>query len=660
MCGIVGFLRTAGATRDVDADRLRRMIVVLEHRGPDAMRGVIENGAALGHTRLSIVDVAGGQQPMRDPASGVVVVFNGEIFNHVELRAELSGHAFRTRSDTEVLLAAFLRWGSGCVERFNGQFAFAVWDPRARELTLARDPMGICPLYIARDVHGGVAFASEAKALIAGGFVDGALDEDGVVQALTLWAPLPPRSALRGVESLWPGAVLRVRAALPEGRGRCQMTTTFEPLPAAHDERRSRASWAEELLATLDDAVALRLRADVPVGAYLSGGLDSSLVCALAQRHLNGALRTFSVGFAEAAFDERVHQAEVVRALETRHKSVEIRGEDIGAILPVVVRHAEQPLVRTAPAPFFRLSRMVSEDGIRVVLTGEGADEFLLGYDLYREAKVRAFWARQPSSSLRPRLLRRLYPYLRLASQGDAVLRQFFRSGLDDVGAPSFSHRARFTAGARISRFLSPSFRERLHRDPVADVEAAMPPEVRRGTVLERALWLEARVLLSGYLLSAQGDRMLLGNAVEGRFPFLDPRVVKLALSMPERVRLAALNEKRVLKDAATGLVPPSVLARQKFPNRAPVASAIAARCASARADDAVTEALSPRALKEAGIFDPEKTAQLVEKLASAAMPSEADSMALVGIASTQLLSRDMKTFSQRRPGAEARVEILP
>ncbi len=652
MCGIAGFLRIAGGGSVVDGQRLRRMVAALEHRGPDALRGVLETGVALGHSRLSIVDVAGGQQPMRDPLSGVVVVFNGEIFNHVELRADLlAGYAFRTRSDTEVVLAAFLRWGSACVEHFNGQFAFAVWDPRTRELTLARDPMGICPLFVARDAHGGLAFASEGKALIAGGFVDGTLDEDGVVQALTLWAPLAPRSALRGVEALWPGSVVRVRD------GRCTMTTTFEPLPVVRDERRSRASWAEELLATLDDAVALRLRADVPVAAYLSGGLDSSLVCALAQRRLGGSLRTFSVAFAEAAFDERAHQSTVVSALHTRHKGVEIRGADIGALLPLVVRHAEQPLVRSAPAPFFRLSRMVSDDGIRVVLTGEGADEFLLGYDLYREAKVRAFWAKQPSSSLRPLLLRKLYPYLRLATQGDAVLRQFFRSGLDDVDAPSFSHRARFGIGARIGRFLSGSFQERLHRDPIADVEAAMPPAVRRGTVLERALWLEVRVLLSGYLLSAQGDRMLLGNGVEGRFPFLDPRVVKLALSMPERVRLSALNEKRVLKEAAAGLVPPVVLRRKKFPNRAPIASAIVGRCA--QGNDAVSEALSPRALVEADVFDAGKTARLLEKVASSTMPSEADTMTLIGIVTTQLLSREMKSCALARPDAEARVELL-
>ncbi|MDP2344802.1 MAG: asparagine synthase (glutamine-hydrolyzing) [Deltaproteobacteria bacterium] len=653
MCGVTGFLRT-GSKPAVDGERLRRMIAALEHRGPDALRGVIESGVALGHTRLAIVDVEGGQQPMRDPLSGVVVVFNGEIFNHVELRAELAGgYAFRTRSDTEVLLAAFLRWGSACVERFNGQFAFAAWEPRSKELTLARDPMGICPLFIARDAAGGLAFASEAKALIAGNFVDGSLDDDGVVQALTLWAPLAPRTALKGVESLRPGAVVRVRP------GRTQMSTTFEPLPVERDMHRSRASWAEELLATLDDAVALRLRADVPVAAYLSGGLDSSVVCALAQRRLQGTLRTFSVGFAEAAFDEREHQNHVVRKLETRHKSIEIRGEDIGAVLPAVVRHAEQPLVRTAPAPFFCLSRMVSDDGVRVVLTGEGADEFLLGYDLYREAKVRAFWARQPSSTLRPRLLRRLYPYLRLASQGDAVLTQFFRSGLDDVDAPAFSHRARFAAGARIGRFLSPSFRERLQRNPIVDVEAAMPDAVRSGTVLERALWLEVRVLLGGYLLSAQGDRMLLGNAVEGRFPFLDPRVVKLALSMPERVRLSALNEKRVLKDAAVGLVPPEVLQRKKFPNRAPVASAIAVRCATDSGDDVVSEVLSPRALRDAGVFDEHKTAGLIEKLASSSMASEADAMALIGIASTQLLGREMKSFVDTRNPAEARVEIL-
>jgi asparagine synthase (glutamine-hydrolysing) len=379
------------------------------------------------------------------------------------------------------------------------------------------------------------------------------------------------------------------------------------------------------------------LRADVPVAAYLSGGLDSSILCALAQEELGGCLQTFSVGFAHARFDEKRYQESVARELGTNHRVVTLQDAEIGALVPEVIFHAEQAMMRSAPAPFLRLSRWVRENGTRVVLTGEGSDELLLGYDLFKETKVRQFWARQSCSRFRPHLLRRLYPSLDVASQRTEMLREIFGPGLDSPDHPVFSHLIRWGTSGRITRFLSVDFAAQVaDEDPVSTLLAALPEPLRRWRPLARAQYLEMRTLLSGYLLSAQGDRMLLGNGVEGRFPFLDTEVMELAARIPEKLRLKGLNEKHVLKRLARGRVPASVLARQKFPYRAPIAGALV----GPHAPEWARELLTADAVSRRGIFDGKKVERLVAKLAVPDAPtSEADTMALFAVASTQLLA---------------------
>ena len=631
MCGIAGFTAPRGLRpeqrRALCGDRIRRMTASLRHRGPDEQRAVLLDGAALGHARLSILDLQGGAQPMRDPRLGVTLVFNGEIFNYLELREELADYPFRTRSDTEVLLAAYLRWGIACLDRLNGQFAWALYDPGADELLLARDRVGILPLYYAFAPQG-VAFASEAKALVAGGFVDGRLDGRGVKQAVRLWSPVPPRTCIEGVCALPAGAFARF------ARGRLEVRRWWElDLDDGRVEPVDGPRAVERVGEVLEDAVRLRLRADVPVAAYLSGGLDSSILCAIAQRQLGGTLSTFSVAFADGRFDERRYQQEVAGALATRHHAITSSGELAGALLPDVVRHAEQVLVRTAPAPLLALSREVRRNGVKVVLTGEGSDEVLLGYDLYRETRARLFWARRPGSRWRPLLLRRLYPYLPIAAQGEAFLRQVFGVGLDRTDAPGFSHLVRWTATAHLSRLFAPEFAAAFaDEDPVASLLATMPERAQRWRPLARAQWLEMQTLLAGYLLCAQGDRMLMAGSVEGRFPFLDHRLIELAAELPDVLKLRGFTGKRVLQRYAAGRIPPSVLARSKFPYRAPPI------WAGAPAPAWAGEMLAPETLRQVGVFDPDKVRRLLAKLELPAPPSEVDSMGATAVATTQLL----------------------
>jgi asparagine synthase (glutamine-hydrolysing) len=644
MCGIAGFSIPPGSSSAAATEHrhaLARMVRSLRHRGPDALRGVVTDGMALGHARLSIVDLEGGSQPMTDPETGVTVVFNGEIFNHVELRDRYRDHRFRTRSDTEVILAGFLDEGMACVERFIGQFAFALWDPRDKTLWMSRDRVGIRPLFYAF-TDDGIAFASEAKALFAAGLVEPSLDKRALKQTLQLWTPVSGRSAFEGVHALPPATVARFKDG--ELRRETYWTLDLSDEACADSPESLTPELQDEVEALLVDAVRLRLRADVPVAAYLSGGLDSSLICGITQEELGGTLRTFSVAFANTSYDEREYQQEVTAALATAHKMVEVDEANIGSLLPDVVFHGEQSLIRAAPAPFLRLSRLVHEDDIKVVLTGEGADEVFLGYDLYRETKVRQFWARHPDSAMRPRLLKRLYPYLELGRQGVDLLRKVYGVGLEDPGAVGFSHLIRWNTTGRIARFYAPGFREETAaEDPVASLLASLPPEVAGWRPLARAQHLEMTTLLANYLMSAQGDRMLMGNSVEGRFPFLDHRVIELAARLKDSIKLRSLDEKHVLKRVSERWVPERVRQRPKFPYRAPIAGALAA----ADGPEWMREKLSRDEVDRLGVFDSAKVEKLTTKLrARPEHVSEADNMALVAIATTQLLA---STFVNER-----------
>lgn len=629
------------------------MTAILYHRGPDAQTGLLLDGIALGHARLAIVDLSGGAQPMRDPDSGLTVIFNGEIYNHVELRERYKGsYQFRTRSDTEVILAGFAVEGPRALERFVGQFAFALHDPRSGRTWLARDRVGICPLFYARTAEGW-AFASEAKALFAGGLVTPRLDPKGVHQSLRVWAPLAPRTCFEDVSALPAG-----HFACIERDGALRVERYWELPPAnpqlgSHEQAERALNDFTELFL---DAVRLTLRADVPVAAYLSGGLDSSTLCALAQRELGGTLQTFSVCFERPEYDERAFQEEAAAALGTEHHVTTVSDLDIAELLPRVVWHGEQSLIRAAPGPLLKLSQLVRSHGTKVVLTGEGADEIFLGYDLFKETKVRAFWARQPQSRMRPLLFRKLYPYIPRMQQNPELLAQFFGIGLDQVDAPVFSHLLRFTATTRIARLFSKEFSAQLgEHDPVADVAERVPPSVRSASPLARAQYIEMDTLLSGYLLSAQGDRMLLGNSVEGRFPFLDHRVIEFAQGLPQNFKLNVLIEKWLLRRYADGLLPSSLSRRTKQPYRAPIAGAIVKQGGPSW----VRDLLSREAVDQTGVFAGDRVEKTLARMrANVGGESEADSMVLMAVASTQLLHDRIVRGSEPEAARVAAVEV--
>lgn len=670
MCGIAGVVNLTDALPPPSRELLRAMVRAIQHRGPDEFGVYRDARAGLGHSRLSIVDLASGQQPMPNTDETKWLVFNGEVFNFVELRAELeaAGHTFRTHSDTEVIVHAWEQWGVEAFSRFNGQWAIALWDTRTEELILCRDRVGVRPLFL-HEGGGRVRFASEVKALFADPDVPRALDPRGVEETFTFWGSRPPTSVFAGVHELPPGVVRRYTKAghrvdhvywspsYPKVQGEGPHDVDLCTLDEAVKGLRDRLLNAAELR---------MLRADVPVGAYLSGGIDSSYVAWLARDAVRGKFHTFSLRFEDPEYDETKYQRLMVDRLHSEHAEVVASRKDIAEVFPDVVAHAERPLLRTGPAPLFLLSKLVREQGLKVVLTGEGSDEMLGGYDLFREAKVRRFWAKQPNSKLRPKLFDRLYPWLaRSPAAARGLALQFWAKGLDRPHDPTFSHGPRWSSASALQRYFSAEWRTRTANDPrpgaVDALVESLPEDFKRWDPLAQAQYLEVVTLLNPYILASQGDRMLMANSVEGRFPFLDKEVMAFANAMPARFKLRGLDEKHVLKRAAAEVLPKEILERPKQPYRAPDAACFTGPDAPEWVREVTTEA----ALKEVGVFDAAAATALLEKARRVAAKggdagfSNADNMAVVGLLSTQVLHRRLVgQKNESDDGAAFRTEV--
>jgi asparagine synthase (glutamine-hydrolysing) len=402
-------------------------------------------------------------------------------------------------------------------------------------------------------------------------------------------------------------------------------------------DARSLPEAVEGLRERLSQAVRLQVRADVPVGAYASGGLDSSVIIALVKRLTEAPLHTFSLRFDDAEFDEGSFQRALVERYGTVHSELRVSRADIGNAFAKAIWHIESPILRTAPIPMMLLSRLVRKSGYKVVLTGEGADEVLAGYDLFRESKIRRFWAKNPQSQMRPALLRRLYPYLTHSPAAlSAYSARFFGEGIEHHQKPYFSHVPRWRTTQRTWRFFSTDLRQRLAGlDTLARMERYLPKRMQGWRPLDRDQYIEAHTLLSGYILSAQGDRVAMANSVEGRVPFLDHHVIDYCNHLPTRYKIMGLNEKFVLKEAARGLVPDVILERKKQPYRAPDSASFFA-CAESKA--LTDELLSPGRLRDAGYFDVDATQKLLAKCRDGRAIGFADNMAFVGIMSTMML----------------------
>lgn len=631
MCGIAGVLSYGPPP---DRDLILAMMARLAHRGPDGSGYYLDRRVALGHTRLAIIDQAGGAQPLCNEDRTVWVTFNGEIFNYVELADELRrrGHTFRTSSDTEVIVHAWEEWGESCFARFNGQWAIALWDSRRERLVLSRDRMGVRPLFYAHD-RNRLVFASEVKALFADPTQSRALDPVGLNQTFTFWTTVAPRTVFQGVHQLPPGSY----AVADQNGFRTSRYWDISFPPRGGEPVQDASENAEGLRERLIEATRLRfLRSDVPVGAYLSGGIDSSITAAVIARYTDAPLHTFSLRFSDQEFDEGRYQRQMVDTLGTQHQDIVVSPQDIAEVFPHVVWHAEAPILRAAPAPLFLLSQLVRDSGYKVVVTGEGADEVLAGYDIFREARVRLFWAQDPDSVKRARAAELLYPWMaRSPGQAPAFARSFFGRNLAP-GDPALSHRPRWDSTSALHSMLAPGFEPSGKGGQVVDdLLQAMPPDSERWDPLSRAQWLEMTTLLPGYILSSQGDRMLMANSVEGRFPFLDRDVVDFSNGLPASQKLFGLEEKYLLKRAFADLVPRDILERPKQPYRAPDASSFF----SGPEPEWLADVTSESSVKAAGVFGPSMVAGLLAKCrrGGGRRMSNTDNMRVLAVVSTQL-----------------------
>jgi asparagine synthase (glutamine-hydrolysing) len=616
----------------VSLETLRRMVEVLAHRGPDETGLYIDDRAGLGHARLSIIDLAGGVQPIHNEDESLWIVYNGEVYNYPELRSQLQqqGHRFYTATDTEVILHFYEQYGADCLGRLNGQFAFAIWDAKKKELFLARDRLGIRPLYYTILDHT-LIFASEIKSIFVNQQVPRQIDPVAMDQIFTFWTTLTPRTVFKNIYEVPPGHFMKVCG----GKINLQKYWDIPLCPRSQQLDLALSEICEQLRELLLDAVRIRLRADVPVGCYLSGGLDSSVVTTMVIRNFDRDVRTFGIRFEQDGFDEGKHQNRMVSFLNANHTEIRAANEAIGSSFPDCIWHCEKPLLRTAPVPLFLLSELVNRCGLKVVLTGEGADEVFGGYNIFREAKIRRFWSRYPDSQRRADLLGRLYPYIFNDPRFKRTLQSFFTRDLENVDDPLFSHTIRWGNTSKIKTFFSAELRDAIgDYDGYEHLRENLPSHYESWDYLSKAQYLETAIFLSNYLLSSQGDRVAMAHSVEIRLPYLDPRVMEFMGRIPAKWKIMGLDEKHLLKKVFEDILPEEIVRRSKHPYRAPIKQSLL----NEKTEGFTRQMLSETSLRKTGLFDSNKVTKLLRKIEAADHPGEVDSMALAGILSSQLV----------------------
>lgn len=566
MCGIVG-IYSKSLDRITSKNLLLDMTSVLQHRGPDSWGYYASSEMMLGQTRLSIVDVSSGHQPMQ--IGDYIINYNGEIFNYIELRKELEalGVRFNTQSDTEVLLRTYIQYGVGAFEKLNGQFAMLIWNRKEKELIIARDRFGIRPLYYTM-FDGQFYFGSEMKVFDKIPGFQRNYNAKQLFNHALLWNTCGSNTVYHGINSLPGGSFAIFRnGGLVKTKRYYELGTTYK------EESRSYAETEEEFKTLLDDAVQLRLRSDVPVGAYLSGGIDSSVILSLISKHTKKAYKTFSITFEDREYDESVYQQEMVKRINTEHHSLEITYDKVDQAFPETIYHTERPVFRTAPTPLFLLSDLVQKNNIKVVLTGEGADEVLWGYDSFKEVRLLEFWNKFPESKLRPLLIKKLYPHLNHYSdeQQFGLMKMFYEGFLDEINNELVSGNIRTHNNKILKNYFDKSHNIEFDKfELLAEYNQDKPGNFNKWSSLQKNQHLEMRTLLAGYLLSSQGDRMSLAHGVEGRYPFLDHRVVDMLFKINDDFKLRGLNQKYLLKKGFANDLPESIINRPKRPYMSP------------------------------------------------------------------------------------------
>jgi len=520
MCGIFGYFNRAGLS--FARETLQAMGETIRHRGPDNQGIHYGSGFALGNQRLSIIDIDGGRQPFIDDGGNVIVVQNGEIFNHLELAAELRGsrHQCRTHSDTEVLLRLYEKEGIGFIKRLNGMFAIAIYDAREQALYLIRDRIGVKPLYVYDDGKQ-LLFGSEIKAIIKSAAVSPIMDEQALHHYLTFNYVPAPFTLYQGIRQLMPGHYLRI------SKQDAQIKQWWDLAQIEPEHERTEASWIEEFNATLDDAVRLRLRCDVPFGAFLSGGVDSSAIVGLMARHVTEPVKTFCIGFDDVRYDESAFAQQAANRFGARHTMQRVE-PDMLDLWPLATWHCDQPHGDVSFLPTYRVSQLAAAH-VKVVLTGDGGDELFAGYDKYKH-----FFANEE-----------VFKW-----EADTFQRRYF----DSVSL--FNHQAK-------QALYSPELACQLADNNSYDIVEPCFKKVAHQDRINQVLFVDMQLLLSGNNL-VKPDRMGMAVSLEARTPFLDYRMMELAFRMPGYLKLKNGTTKYLYKKAVTPLIGEALAYRQK------------------------------------------------------------------------------------------------
>jgi asparagine synthase (glutamine-hydrolysing) len=568
MCGISGVALSPQRPGEVDPAMLVRMRDVMRHRGPDDAGLFVEGRIGLAHRRLSIVDLATGQQPMSNADGSIRIVFNGEIYNHAEQRAALEarGHVFATRSDTEAIVHLYEAYGERCVEHLRGMFAFALWDRRRGTLLVARDRLGVKPLYYVVTADGSLFFASEIKALLAAGAVRPELNVEALPDYLANRATCDDSTLFVGVRRLPAGHVLSWR----DGEVEVTRYWDVEPVEGSNGGSRSVADYVDEWRELFRDAVRLRLMSDVPLGMFLSGGIDSSAIAAVMNPMVAQPIRTFTVAFNAPEANELEHARAVAKVFGTEHHEVLVEPSHFAAALPHLIWHEDEPLGHSASVPLYFVSQLAQRH-VKVVLTGEGSDELLAGYYRYRTTLLNLpagrLYHRFSNEGMR-RMVRTLAAGVAPATLG-RKLRRTFLWRAPDIDALYFDNFAVFTRAMQ-RELLSESLQARLEDvNPYAGMRRWFDAPAS-ASLLQRLLYADLKTYLHDLLMKQ--DRMSMAASIESRVPFLDHKLVEFSTALPDRLKLRGWTTKYVLREAMKGLLPEPILKRRKLGFPVPLA----------------------------------------------------------------------------------------
>ncbi len=624
MCGIAGII----GNREDREELLQEMLDAMHFRGPDGKKNYLGEEVAFGHVRLSIVDIEKGEQPIFNENKRLVGIVNGEIFNYKEL-AELlknKNHILHSASDSEVILHLYEEYGLEFVKKLDGQFALAIWDMDRKILLLSRDKLGEKPLFYYRN-EGIFYFSSDVNSLRK------TIDNTSVNIAClkdicTTWGPVHDHTLYSQICSVGEGELLVVREGeiLSEQK---YFEIAFQPKKATQKKLNE---LEEELEKLLINSIDKRIPNEVNSAFYLSGGLDSSIIIAIASRLMGMKLNTFSIAFEETQFDESPYQKIVSDYFGTKHNCVNVSSSRIEEKFTDIIKMIGMPVVRAGVFPMYFLSEAVAKRGYKVALSGEGADELFGGYDVFKESLVRKFCEQDMESEKRPKLYRRLNAFASgfQNNTGNSLALYYNQVKTEERFS---SHVLRWRFGDYCRQFIKKEVQQEWDKyDLQAKLAKGLPDGYEQFSMLQKAQYLEIKTLMSQYLLSAQGDRVSMANSLECRYPFLDQAIIQFAFELPDLYKIYGMNEKYILKRLAYKYLPKEIIQRNKFPYRATI------QMASLLKREEIQRTISKEAIDKCGIFNPVAVERFLGKIRNKNTTTEKEFILCLFLLSTQII----------------------